>query len=86
MLENLISELRPEFVKQYKSPGFESRMIEKIANAGVELSGPARAERKLNLMKGSFSASQVAQKMLDKRDDFIKNEKNKDKDETMDAP
>ncbi len=79
VLENLISELRPEFIKQYNSPGFETRMIEKIAAADVELTDPARAERKLNLMKGSFSASQVAQRLIDKRDEALKNAKKKSK-------
>lgn len=77
MLENLISEMRPEFIKQYKSPGFETRMIEKIAAAHTELNAGAKAERKLNLMKGSFTASQVAQKLLDKRDEVLKAEKKK---------
>lgn len=79
VLENLISELRPEFIKQYKSPGFESRMIEKIAREDIELSAPAKAERKLNLMRGSFSASQVAQKLIDKREEALKGEKKKKK-------
>ena len=86
VLENLISELRPDFMKQYKSPGFETRMIEKIAASETELSDPARAERKLNLMKGSFSASLVAQKMLDNRNDVLKSEKKKNKDDKIDAP
>jgi hypothetical protein len=75
VLENLISEMRPEFIKQYKSPGFETRMIEKIAGVDTELSAPAKAERKLNLMRGNFSASQVAQRMIDKRDEVLKAEK-----------
>ena len=79
VLENLISELRPEFIKQYKSPGFETRMIEKIVREDIELSAPAKAERKLNLMKGSFSASQVAQKLIDKREEVLKGEKKKKK-------
>lgn len=84
VLENLISEMRPEFLKQYKSPGFETRMIEKIAGANTELTSSAKAERKLNLMKGSFTASQVAQRLLDKRDDVLKSEKKVKKKETLD--
>lgn len=75
VLENLISELRPDFIKQYKSPGFESRVIEKIAAADVQLNGPARAERKLNLMKGGASPSQIAQRLLDKREEVLKSDK-----------
>lgn len=86
-LENLISELKPDFVKQYKSPGFETRMIEKIAAANIELSAQARAELKLNLMKGPFSASHVAQNMLDRRDDLVKSvKKKKRKDDKVEAP
>lgn len=79
VLENLISEMRPDFIKQYKSPGFETRMIEKIAAAHTELNAGAKAERKLNLMKGSFTASQVAQKLLDRKDEALKAEKKSQK-------
>jgi hypothetical protein len=75
VLENLISDLRPEFIKQYKSPGFESRMIEKIAATEVELNAPARAERKLNLMKSGTSPAQIAKRLLDKREEVLKSEK-----------
>ncbi len=80
VLENLISDLRPEFIKQYKSPGFESRMIEKIAATEVELNASARAERKLNLMKGGISPAQIAKRLLDKREEVLKSEKNEKSD------
>lgn len=79
VLENLISDMKPEFVKQYKSPGFESRMIEKIAATEVDLNSSAKAERKLNLMRGSSSVSQIAQKLLEKREDALKAETKSDK-------
>lgn len=77
VLENLISDLRPEFIKQYKSPGFESRMIEKIAATEVELNSQAKAERKLNLMKGGVSPAQIAKRLLEKREEALKAEKSK---------
>lgn len=79
VLENLISDLRPEFIKQYKSPGFESRMIEKIAATDVELNGPARAEKKLNLMKAGTSPAHIAKKLLDKREEVLKSDKKSNK-------
>jgi len=84
VLENLISDMKPEFVKQYKSPGFESRMIEKIAATEVDLNSQAKAERKLNLMRASSSVSQIAQKLLEKREDALKAEKKSDKKEKDD--
>lgn len=75
VLENMISELRPDFIKQYKSPGFESRMIEKIAVSEVELNGPAKAEKKLNLMRSGSSPSEISQKLLDKREEILNAEK-----------
>lgn len=77
VLENLISEFRPSFIKQYKSPGFEARMIERIAQSGVELSSAAKSEQKLNLMKASISPSAVAEKLIDRRQEFLKQEKEK---------
>lgn len=82
ILENLISELKPEFIKQYEKPGFESGLIEKIASANVQYSDRARSERKLNIMRGSLSPSIIAQNLLDKREAYLKQkekEKNKKK-------
>lgn len=78
ILENLIAELKPEFIRQYEKPGYESELIEKIAAAKVEYSDKARAERKLNIMKGSLSPSVIAQNLLDKREAYLK-QKEKDK-------
>ncbi len=72
ILENVISEFKPTFVKQYKSPGFETRMIEKIASAEVEYSRAAVTERKLNMMKGILSPSLIAQRLIDRRRTVLK--------------
>ncbi len=75
VLENVIAQMKPDFVKQYKSPGFESRTIEKIAAADLEFSKAAAAERKLNLMKGNLSPSLVAQKLIERREEAVKKSK-----------
>ncbi len=67
ILENLIGEFRPAFVKQYQSPAFETTTIERIAMAKVEFNREAVSERKLTLMRGAASPSLIAQKMLDQR-------------------
>ncbi|MBC7743186.1 MAG: hypothetical protein H7061_13385 [Bdellovibrionaceae bacterium] len=75
ILENVISEFKPTFVKQYKSLGFETRIIEKIAAAEVEYSRAAVTERKLNMMKGILSPSLIAQRLIDRRASVLKSVK-----------
>ncbi len=77
VLENILSELKPNFTTQYQSPGFESRIVEKIALADIEMTNSAISERKLNLMRGSASPSAIAQKFLDHRKQFLKIEARK---------
>ena len=72
ILENVISEFKPQFQKQYVNPGFESRIIEKIAAAKVEFNRKAVSERKLTLMRGAVSPSLLAQKLMDRRADAQK--------------
>lgn len=72
ILENLVSELKPAFQKQYKSPGFETRMIEKIADADVEYSPSAVNERKLNLMRGQVSPSLFAKRLIERKEEILK--------------
>lgn len=76
LLENLVAQFRPEFLKQDESPQFESRIIERIAEADIVVSDAAANEQKLNLMNAVFSPSDVAREMLRKRDERLK-EKNK---------
>lgn len=68
LLDNLISEFKPEFIRQYQRPGFETRLIEKIAAAKIEVSPLAVSEIRLNLMTSVSSPSHLAQ--------FLINEKN----------
>lgn len=67
LLENLVSEFKPQFIKQYQSPKYESQIIELIAGAGVVVSDAAIAEGRLSLMKEPLSPSTLAQSLLDER-------------------
>ncbi|MFZ3231320.1 MAG: hypothetical protein WA160_14015 [Pseudobdellovibrio sp.] len=78
VLENIVSEFKPLFVKQYESPGFETQIIEKIANADVEFSKQAAAERKLGIMRGHISPSVFAKKLIERKEEVLK-ERNKSK-------
>jgi hypothetical protein len=71
VLENLVAEFKPTFQKQYQSPGFETKVIEKIANADIEYSNRAIADRKLNLMRGLVSPSQFAKKLIERKEDWL---------------
>ena len=77
VLENILSEFKPAFTKQYQSPGFETKIVEKIAGADIEMTRSAISERKLTLMRGSASPSTLAQKLLDYRKEFLKIEARK---------
>jgi hypothetical protein len=75
VLENLVSEFKPEFVKQYKSPKFETNIIEIIAGAKIKVTDSAQAESRLNLMKEQRSPSTLAQLLITERDSKIKPKK-----------
>lgn len=67
LLETLASEFRPQFIKQYQSPKFESRVIETIAQADIQVSSAAMEEGRLNMMKEPVSPSTLAQSLLNER-------------------
>jgi hypothetical protein len=75
VLENIIADLRPLFIKQYKSGGFETEMIEDIAESKIQYSKLAKAERKLNLMRINSSPSDIAQRLLDQKNEILNKEK-----------
>lgn len=68
LLENLIAQFQPEFIKQYQSPSFETEMIEKIAQADIQISEAAAAERQLNLMTTQRSPSDIAKALVSARE------------------
>lgn len=70
VLENVLSEFKPLFQKQYQSGGFETSVIERIAASGLHFSKQAEQEKKLNQMKSGLTPSELAQKLIE-----IKNKK-----------
>ena len=70
VLENVLSEFKPQFVKQYQSGGFETTVVERIAASNLSFSKQAEQEKKLNQMKSGLTPSQLAQKLVE-----IKNKK-----------
>lgn len=70
ILENVLSEFKPLFVKQYQSGGFETTVVERIAASDLHFSKQAEQEKKLNQMKSGLTPSQLAQKLVE-----IKNKK-----------
>lgn len=75
VLENIIADIKPIFIKQYHSGGFETEMIEKIAASQAIYGKAAASERRLNLMRNNGSPSEIASKLLDLKADVLKNEK-----------
>lgn len=60
ILLNILSELKPDLKKQ----GFEMQLVQRIADANIEFSKEARAERSLGQMRGSSSSPSVVAKLL----------------------
>lgn len=60
ILLNILSELKPELKKQ----GFEMQLVQRIADANIEFSKEARAERSLGQMRGSSASPSVVAKRL----------------------
>lgn len=76
MLENLIVEFKQEFIRQYKSPKFETRIFERIAAANIIVSKAAYNESSLNLMADAKSPSALAQTLIDEKNLKLKPPKN----------
>lgn len=64
LLENLLAQFRPEFLKQAEGPSFEGDVIGKIAEARLQVSDVAASERRLNLMSTQRSPSDMARDIL----------------------
>ena len=77
ILENIIAEFKPSFFKQYLSPGFETRIIERIASAEIEFSKAAQSERKLNLMRSTSNPSAIAQLLIANKTEAVRKSKSK---------
>lgn len=75
VLENVLSEFKPAFVKQYQGGGFETTVIERIAASDLKFSKQADQEKKLNQMKSGLTPSQLAQKLVDIKNKKLEEEK-----------
>lgn len=64
ILENILSEFKPLFIRQYKTGGFETDIVNSIAAADVEYSKGASKERGLYLMRNNLNPSQIAKKLV----------------------
>ena len=76
MLENLIVEFKQEFILQYKSPKFETRILERIAAANIVVSKAAYNESSLNMMSAVNSPSALAQAIINEKNLKLKPPKN----------
>ena len=61
ILENIMSELRPEIKKKKEV----AAMFARIRDAKIELTDECKGERKIGLMQGSVSPSKIAEKILE---------------------
>lgn len=79
ILENIISEFKPLYIKQFKTGGFETQIINYIAVSKAQYTKSALKERSLYLMRNNLSPNQIAQKILDFKVKSIEDEqKNKE--------
>lgn len=77
VLENIIADFKPLFMKQYHSGGFETEIIEKIAASHANYSKSAVSERRLNLMRNNGSPSEIAGKLIELKNESLKKEQSK---------
>lgn len=61
VLENIIAEFKPE---SKRKSDFEYKLVDKIANADIEITKECRHERKIRMMKSTTSPSKIAQKII----------------------
>ena len=72
VLENIVAEIKPKFTKQYETGGFETQLMERIAQSNIGFSEAAQKERKLNLMKTTVAPSILAQRLIEKKLESMK--------------
>ncbi len=74
ILENVIGEFKPLYIKQNRSGGFETNIINFIADSDVTYSKKASKERGLYLMRNNLNPSQIAQKIVNQRKEYTERE------------
>lgn len=75
ILENLLADYKPEFKKQYKTGGFETDVVEYIADSEAEYSKKANGERSLTIMKANSSPSSIAEILIKDKEKALEQEK-----------
>lgn len=68
ILENIIAEFKPLYIKQAQTGGFETSIIDFIADSNISYSKNASRERGLYLMRNNLNPSQIAKKISVNRD------------------
>ncbi|MBC7457519.1 MAG: hypothetical protein H7235_04530 [Bdellovibrionaceae bacterium] len=80
ILENIIAEFKPVYIKQYQTGGFETNIINFIADSNLAYSKNASKERGLYLMRNNLNPSQIAKKIAISREKYAeKDQKNEAK-------
>lgn len=74
ILENIIAEFKPVYTKQYQTGGFETNIINFIADSDVAYSKSASKERGLYLMRNNLNPSQIAKKIATNREKHAERE------------
>lgn len=74
ILENIIAEFKPLYIKQYQTGGFETDIINFVADSNVEYSKAASKERGLYLMRNNLNPSQIAKKIAANREKYAERE------------
>lgn len=72
LLQNLLSEFKPDYEKQDESPQFESSIVEMLAQAAIPLRQEAINEARLNLMLIPNSPSVLAGELVTLRQKRMK--------------
>lgn len=74
ILENIIAEFKPIYLKQAKTGGFETQIIDHIAAANVAYSKAASKERGIYLMRNNLNPSQIAKKVVAQKEALLAKE------------
>ncbi len=74
ILENIVAELKPFYIKQYKTGGFETEVVNQIAASNVSYSKAASRERGLYLMRNNLNPSQIAKKVVAQKTSLLDKE------------
>lgn len=79
VLENIISEFKPVYIKQYKTGGFETEIINYIAESEATYSKAASKERGLYLMRNNLAPQQIAAKLVANKEAYLEQDSKKQK-------